>query len=123
MKVWTPATINGAKLVGVFEQGSAEWHEAREQSIGGSEMGTILGLNPWESAYALWAKKTGKIENPPLTNWGSIRQAKKLCESCPVITECAEYAINAMEPYGVWGGLSPRERVAVRGLGRGRPKL
>jgi putative phage-type endonuclease len=69
MKVWTPASINGAKLVGVFEQGSAEWHEARAYSLGGSELGTVLGLNPWESAYALWAKKTGKIENPPLTNW------------------------------------------------------
>ena len=69
MKKWTPNTINGAKLVGVFESGSADWHEAREQSLGGSEIGTILGLNPWESAYALWAKKTGKIENPPLTNW------------------------------------------------------
>jgi WhiB family redox-sensing transcriptional regulator len=54
-------------------------------------------------------------------DWGSIRQAKKLCESCPVISECAEYAITAMEAYGVWGGLSPRERVAVRGLGKGRP--
>jgi WhiB family redox-sensing transcriptional regulator len=55
-------------------------------------------------------------------DWGSIRQAKKLCESCPVIKECGEYAIAAMEPYGVWGGLTPRERVALRGLGRGRPK-
>lgn len=49
-------------------------------------------------------------------DWGSIRQAKKLCESCPVIKECGEYAIAAMEPFGVWGGLTPRERVAVRGL-------
>jgi WhiB family redox-sensing transcriptional regulator len=55
-------------------------------------------------------------------DWGSIRQAKKLCEFCPVIKECGEYAIAAMEPYGVWGGLTPRERVALRGLGRGRPK-
>jgi len=55
-------------------------------------------------------------------DWGSIRQAKKLCDSCPVIKECGEYAIAAMEPYGVWGGLTPRERVALRGLGRGRPK-
>lgn len=54
-------------------------------------------------------------------DWGSIRQAKKLCESCPVIKECGEYAIAAMEPYGVWGGLTPKERVAIRGLGRGRP--
>jgi predicted phage-related endonuclease len=28
-----------------------------------------MGLNQWESPFALWAKKTGKIDNPPLTNW------------------------------------------------------
>ena len=69
MKVHAPQEFNGAKLVGVFESGTSDWHEARAYSLGGSEIGTIMGLNPWESAYALWAKKTGKIENPPLTNW------------------------------------------------------
>lgn len=69
MKVYAPQEFNGAKLVGVFESGSDDWHDARSQSLGGSEIGTLMGLNPWESAYALWAKKTGKIENPPLTNW------------------------------------------------------
>jgi putative phage-type endonuclease len=69
MELHAPADFNGAKLVGVFESGTSDWHEARAYSIGGSEIGTIMGLNPWESAYALWAKKTGKIENPPLTNW------------------------------------------------------
>jgi putative phage-type endonuclease len=69
MELHAPAEFNGAKLVGVFETGTSEWHEARADSLGGSEIGTIMGLNPWESAYALWAKKMGKIENPPLTNW------------------------------------------------------
>jgi putative phage-type endonuclease len=69
MELHAPADFNGAKLVGVFESGTSAWHEARAYSLGGSEIGTIMGLNPWESAYALWAKKTGKIENPPLTNW------------------------------------------------------
>jgi putative phage-type endonuclease len=69
MELHAPAEFNGAKLVGVFESGTSAWHEARAYSLGGSEIGTIMGLNPWESAYALWAKKTGKIENPPLTNW------------------------------------------------------
>jgi putative phage-type endonuclease len=69
MKVHAPQDFNGAKLVGVFDSGTSAWHEARAYSLGGSEIGTIMGLNPWESAYALWAKKTGKIDNPPLTNW------------------------------------------------------
>ena len=69
MKEYAPQEFNGAKLVGVFESGTSEWHEARAYSIGGSEIGTIMGLNQWESAYTLWAKKLGKIDNPPLTNW------------------------------------------------------
>jgi putative phage-type endonuclease len=69
MELHAPAVFNGAKLVGVFESGTSAWHEARVYSLGGSEIGTIMGLNPWESAYALWAKKMGKIDNPPLTNW------------------------------------------------------
>lgn len=69
MKEYAPQEINGAKLLGVFESGSDDWHEARKFSLGGSDIGTCMGLNQWESPYALWAKKTGKIENPPLTNW------------------------------------------------------
>jgi putative phage-type endonuclease len=69
MELHSPSDFNGAKLVGVFESGTSAWHEARAYSLGGSEIGTIMGLNPWESAYALWAKKMGKIDNPPLTNW------------------------------------------------------
>lgn len=61
MKLHAPKTFNKAKLVGVFENGSPEWHEARKNSIGGSEIGTILGLNPWESAFYLWASKCGHI--------------------------------------------------------------
>jgi putative phage-type endonuclease len=69
MKVHAPQEFNGAKLVGVFESGTSKWHEARAYSLGGSEIGIVMGLSQWESGYALWAKKTGKIENPPLTNW------------------------------------------------------
>lgn len=63
MALHAPETFNGAKLLGVFESGTAEWHEARADGIGGSEVGTILGLNPWESPYYLWATKTRQL--PP----------------------------------------------------------
>ena len=75
METHAPETFNGAKLVGVFENGSDDWHAARKDSIGGSEVGTILGLNPYESAYALWAKKTGKIPSQIQENW-AIRFGK-----------------------------------------------
>lgn len=37
------------------------WLEERKKTIGGSEIGAILGLNPWQSAYSLWAERTGRI--------------------------------------------------------------
>jgi hypothetical protein len=36
--------------------------------------------------------------------------AKKLCQKCPIIDQCYEYAVNAPEEYGVWGGTSATER-------------
>lgn len=46
----------------------------------------------------------------------STRDAKKVCTTCPVQTACLQYALDNGERYGVWGGLSERER---RRLGRG----
>lgn len=52
-----PATIMDADLLGVFEPGSPEWHAARENGIGGSEIAAVLDLSPWESAFSLWHRK------------------------------------------------------------------
>jgi WhiB family redox-sensing transcriptional regulator len=40
--------------------------------------------------------------------------AKRICGRCPVRDECAAYAIADPSLVGVWGGLSERERQAVR---------
>lgn len=41
---------------------------------------------------------------------GSTRDAKRVCQTCPVRTECLEYALANDERFGIWGGLSERER-------------
>lgn len=41
---------------------------------------------------------------------GSTRDAKRICESCEVRSECLEYALENDERFGIWGGLSERER-------------
>jgi WhiB family transcriptional regulator, redox-sensing transcriptional regulator len=41
---------------------------------------------------------------------GSTREAKKVCLSCEVRTECLEYALEHDERFGIWGGMSERER-------------
>ena len=44
------------------EMSEKQWQDARKGSIGGSDAAAIVGLNPYKSAYALWAEKSGKIE-------------------------------------------------------------
>ena len=41
---------------------------------------------------------------------GSTREAKRVCLSCDVRSECLEYALGHDERFGIWGGLSERER-------------
>ena len=41
---------------------------------------------------------------------GSTREAKRVCMSCDVRIECLDYALRHEERFGVWGGLSERER-------------
>ena len=43
--------------------------------------------------------------------------ARQLCFECPVKALCLSYALDAGELFGVWGGVSPRER---RNMLRGR---
>lgn len=48
----------------------------RDKFIGGSDIGTIMGANPWKSAYTLWAEKTGRIEPEDISDkeavwWGT----------------------------------------------------
>jgi WhiB family redox-sensing transcriptional regulator len=45
---------------------------------------------------------------------GSTRDAKKICASCEVKTQCLEYALGNDERFGIWGGLSERERRKLR---------
>jgi WhiB family redox-sensing transcriptional regulator len=45
---------------------------------------------------------------------GSTRDAKKICTSCEVRNQCLEYALQNDERFGIWGGLSERERRKLR---------
>ncbi len=45
---------------------------------------------------------------------GSTREAKRVCVGCAVRMECLEYALENDERFGIWGGLSERERRRLR---------
>jgi WhiB family redox-sensing transcriptional regulator len=41
---------------------------------------------------------------------GSTRDAKRICSGCDVRQQCLDYALQNDERFGIWGGLSERER-------------
>lgn len=67
------ATFADAELIGTFEPGSSEWHAARADGLGGSEIAAVMGLSPFESYYSLWHRKAGLIGPAAQTDvmkWG-----------------------------------------------------
>ncbi|WP_328333733.1 MULTISPECIES: WhiB family transcriptional regulator [unclassified Streptomyces] len=44
----------------------------------------------------------------------STRDAKRLCGICEERVACLEYALDHDERFGVWGGLSEKERSGLR---------
>ena len=47
---------------------------------------------------------------------GSTRDAKKICTGCEVRAECLSYALSNDERFGIWCGLSERERRRLKRL-------
>ena len=55
-----------------------EWLAERRNSLGGSDMGAVLGLNRWASPYSVWAEKTGRL--PSKEDSEAMRQGRDLEE-------------------------------------------
>ncbi len=44
----------------------------------------------------------------------STREAKEVCKGCVVREDCLEFALANGEKFGIWGGMSERERRRIR---------
>ncbi len=44
----------------------------------------------------------------------STREAKEVCKGCAVREDCLEFALVSGEKFGIWGGMSERERRRIR---------
>jgi WhiB family redox-sensing transcriptional regulator len=66
------------------------------------------------AAELLWQERALCAQTDPEAFFpekgGSTREAKRVCLSCDVRGECLEYALHNDERFGIWGGLSERER-------------
>ena len=80
------------------------------QAVDTDELADIFGL-PEEAS---WQERALCSQTDPEAFFpekgGSTREAKKICTGCEVRAECLEYALQHDERFGIWGGLSERER-------------
>jgi len=84
-----------------------------------AEMAVLDGLDglDWldgEGGELLWQERALCAQTDPEAFFpekgGSTREAKKVCLTCDVRSQCLEYALAHDERFGIWGGLSERER-------------
>ena len=103
--------IQVAQCLGVFANNSPEWHELRQGHIGGSLVGTIAGLNKWESPYTAWAKFTGKIPDEttdsPAMEWGRRLEAVVLQKF-----QDEHEDLDVIQDVGTWQNLERTYQIA-----------
>lgn len=83
---------------------------AGDSSMHASEHRTVGGLR------SDWASQGRCVSNDPdaLFVRGAAQQgAKVVCQKCPVIAECLADALDNRTEFGVWGGMTERERRAM----------
>jgi WhiB family transcriptional regulator, redox-sensing transcriptional regulator len=87
------------------------------QGIGDHGIAGMLGIGVEGDAQS-WQERALCAETDPEAFFpekgGSTREAKKICTGCEVKAECLEYALANDERFGIWGGLSERERRRLR---------
>jgi putative phage-type endonuclease len=79
--------------------GTPEWHAARAQGIGASDVGSVLGLNPYKSALRLWSEKTGRLTPPNLDNNPNVMRGVAL--ETPIAEAFAAQSGLTIEPCGL----------------------
>ncbi len=78
------------------------------------DVGTIMWVEDWAPRAACRAEQPDKL----FVRGAEQNKAKTLCQGCPVRTECLAEALDNQIEWGVWGGMTERER---RALLRRRP--
>jgi WhiB family redox-sensing transcriptional regulator len=74
----------------------------------------VAASGPHEDTALAWQEAALCAQTDPESFFpekgGSTRDAKRVCVGCEVKTECLEYALLSDERFGIWGGMSERER-------------
>jgi WhiB family redox-sensing transcriptional regulator len=74
----------------------------------------------WRHDWSRWAACRGSDPDELFVQGAAQNRAKLVCQGCPVRTECLADALDNRVEFGVWGGMTERER---RALLRRRPQV
>ncbi|GAA4400113.1 transcriptional regulator WblA [Fodinibacter luteus] len=74
----------------------------------------------WVSDWAGHGRCAGTDPDALFVQGKAQRVAKLVCKGCPVVAECLADALDNRTEFGVWGGMTERER---RALLRRRPDV
>jgi WhiB family transcriptional regulator, redox-sensing transcriptional regulator len=99
----TPHTTTGSPMIGVTPRPHLSLVPEAVDDFDATEVET----DSWQDR-ALCAQTDPEAFFPE--KGGSTREAKKICLGCEVRSECLDYALAHDERFGIWGGLSERER-------------
>ncbi len=114
---WLSDYVNGSERSDRGARGgqAMESHSgsAFDRTFAGQGIAGLLGIGLEADAQS-WQERALCAETDPEAFFpekgGSTREAKKICTGCEVKAECLEYALANDERFGIWGGLSERER-------------
>ncbi|MEA1904254.1 MAG: WhiB family transcriptional regulator [Actinomycetota bacterium] len=71
-------------------------------------------VTDWKERAACAGYPNGLFFPGPDSNFASVEKARAICRSCPVANECLEYAFQANQRSGMWGGTTEDERKSLR---------
>lgn len=80
-----------------------EWLQERQNGLGASDAGTIIGVNPWKTNVQLWAEKTGQREPEDISDKPYVQYGKAAEEHIRALFELdhPELIVSYESPYKI----------------------
>jgi len=83
-------------------------------------MSAVATVDLWVDEWAREASCAGQDPEALFVRGKAQHDAKAVCATCPVLAQCLAEALDSRTEFGVWGGMTERER---RALLRKRPDI
>ena len=75
--------------------------------------GVTTARSSWVEEWAQFGTCSGSDPDALFVLGAAQQQAKQVCMGCPVIAECLADSLDNPTEFGVWGGMTERERRAL----------